>query len=1172
MSENDNNLSCSWENNTLKLKGVIPLAKNFHDCLQEIDFFNDSDITLDLSEIEFENGELQKVTVNWGDDITESFFKKITLKDDDIEQESWKVITHNFQAKNKNLFDEENSELFPKIKIILYSSLGQVVRVICCSYKINFKELSALDVRFTLKSANTNNEGFTSFVFDTFFNNGSTNGGMIVVQERDFSKVYDDEIIKYNDESDESQIDYLISDDVEWDWNLAPEIQLTTTFTPQDFNDTSNYFDCSFKSLSISLDKWEAKVYRLIDGKEVECKVEQDEYDYRFTFTDATNDIEGGIYKIVVDYWGINGKKGETIKYQTAPTDYSPADSFDCSFKIFENHYNEINFEKNNSYFDKSHIQSFDLEIKPLAVDTSDDGMGDNYTNITVSKSFKNRLTNDNVLLPLKDFPNGRYEINYIATDVLGKRKYGSITDSNQTDFTWYYENVYHIENLNYNENNYDISFEIDKNISDKGLINDVEIQIEGEDVENDWFIYSLRNVHDSFIENENDGVLKCKSKLPTDIMPNGNYSYSISNILYITNTIGNSSTYRKTSETGSFNYSSPAANNIVVNFLPVVKYGNDESGKYGINLYLNFTIDSGALELSDPEAQRDDKNIIIEDNLVLIDKENITSEQKYILQASNEDFNITWRKRVSAKVDSDIDTFLQKKVWNYDNFVFDESVEPVDIKKLDIIDDNVDYIKLTNEGEIPLSGEEVKKESFATIKFIEKDTDNNIYKIDNTDFKVTCDSTEYKLYFVGIEYIHSQTGETFKRYIPKFISDSSFNFKTDDINLNETVVLDSDDATIATTLQIYDFDKDEIVNGIIIEPEYKYNEYVYDDSQDIEVKQEIKVEEVREQIYNSDTDTSSIRIDFYNGNDYEYGILKLKSKSNDSLVYYYDFINNLMKSTNNHSFDMTELDIKETEESVTEDGLKEVALVSKDEHLTKCLITNVPIDTYDIDCVLSQFGFNNLKITKEGGIQVKGNWNQVIDITYALKFDKQNPEDTSYEVSLDFYWSLGKALENINASNVIFKYKFSNSSSTPTDWNAIEKLNCPIYIPSTTDDGDLNSNATYYTFSGTKNIGTVNENEEGEMDLSNILITDAMKYFHYYFEIEKDYEEDNGKVKNYIDDPKTIDLTVYNYEVDENGEEVLIIPEKQIYRFPDKNQNINITNIAQSYNVSEGE
>ena len=86
-----------FENGVLKVYGSISPEEEFKYCDEIFELDDGVIVELDLSDLSFINGELQKFLVDWGDGDKNTVIKHEIIKNDTLDTHSWKKIQHKSQ-------------------------------------------------------------------------------------------------------------------------------------------------------------------------------------------------------------------------------------------------------------------------------------------------------------------------------------------------------------------------------------------------------------------------------------------------------------------------------------------------------------------------------------------------------------------------------------------------------------------------------------------------------------------------------------------------------------------------------------------------------------------------------------------------------------------------------------------------------------------------------------------------------------------------------------------------------------------------------------------------------------------------------------------------------------------------------------------------------------------
>lgn len=560
-----------FENGVLKVYGSISPEEEFKYCDEIFELDDGVIVELDLSDLSFINGELQKFLVDWGDGDKNTVIKHEIIKNDTLDTHSWKKIQHKISVQNKNAFEVEDKFL-PKIQLLLYSSSGQIVRIIV-SYRIHFRPLSDLS-SFTLLSSHTGNDNLTSFVFKE-----SCGGSIIIVQEKDWRKVYQDEVVIHEPVtySTDKNYNYQDSDDVIWEWNVVPEINMVVK------NDASKIY-CNFYEKNIGLDDWDGSVFQILDKGDNELViVDFGDNSFESVFS------EGGLYKVKVDYNAINGLSNSTSKYLAIPSDYNPSN---VTIDVLTNeHAKEITFSHGDIWFQKKHLNECILSFYPKKIDTSDNGMTLDERNWEIAPTNKKITTitttdSSGFEIPLKSFPNGLYTVRTITRDLLGNKS------ESESEIKWVYENVYKPSKIEVSKEG-KIEFEIE----DESQVDEIEIKLS-----NDNGIFVVSKPLDEYKNHSTGGY---EFTIPPQEVENGDYVLTLNNVLNTVFQVDGASPFRKNGSSLSFTYD--YSFDIVSQIEPFIRFNGDE-----ICAFVNYSLDFGG-------AQPSSVNLIINSETLVL-------------------------------------------------------------------------------------------------------------------------------------------------------------------------------------------------------------------------------------------------------------------------------------------------------------------------------------------------------------------------------------------------------------------------------------------------------------------------------------------------------------------------------------------------------------------------
>lgn len=810
------------DNKIFKISGTITSEIEFKNFDKLIEIENGEEITLDFTELTFSEGELQKIVVDWDDGDKSSVIKYESVINDSLNSSKWKILTHKFNVKNKNIFDVHDNFL-PKIKILLYSSHGQTVRIIA-SYKIEFKPLGDL-CNFTLISSHTSNDNLTSFVLKESYGDS-----IIIVQEKDWRKVYvDDQVIYKQITFTETNVDdYISDDDTIWDWNVLPQINMVVK------NDDSTIY-CEFVEKNISIDKWDGNIHQIKDDSDVKLEIQMNENEYKFQgdYTD------GGIYSIQVNYTGINDLSNTTTKYVAIPSDYNPS-SVSLSFYT-DTHDKIIQFSHSDyMFFHYKHIKECILTFFPQKVDNSPNGMNFNesqWQDVSTlnPKSVKMSIDNfTNYSIPLKSLPNGRYNVKSVVKDVLGNK-----TESNYS-LKWIYENVYAPKSQNITTNDKGL---ITFSIEDESLVDDIEISLE-----NGNGTYSISKPLNAYKDNETQNY---KFTIPPYEVENGNYTLTISNILYTSNPINNIGEYRKKGVSMSYKYN--YSFDIISSFEPFIRYEGDE-----IKAFVNYNLDLG-----DAKANEITLNINSESFEMPVEKPQCT-----LLLLSDTNNTITQVIKLGNRTTSEIHTIEVSSLDELKESIID--YKSLDSEDLDYIKNDNEYLKIEEDDAKLISGSDVINESLLDIhKIGYYENNNDIFYLTDKDNVFKVDGKQLYTYYKLNLYTDVIGEKVYKRYSP--VNRSSKLSKNNNV---ENFPIDS--VIIEELPKIEDNESDEPIP----------------------------------MRYDQDSNTSQFKIsldDTINIDDVLYGIVKLTDVQKENEFFYYDIkneTNSFTQSMQNVSYD----------------------------------------------------------------------------------------------------------------------------------------------------------------------------------------------------------------------------------------------------------------------------
>lgn len=169
-----------------KVQNVYTISKEFTSSknydYEEIEICNNEEFILDLEKVKFSsnltsvnNVELNKIFIDWGDGIRESFGRTINVS-------SLGKMTNSQQRIIKHVFNKVDSSK-SNIIINLYNTIGDKV-TIKIPYTIINRSLYDLGTNFKLLQANVSNRNLTQFVMKE-----EVNDSIIIVSEKDWTEL-----------------------------------------------------------------------------------------------------------------------------------------------------------------------------------------------------------------------------------------------------------------------------------------------------------------------------------------------------------------------------------------------------------------------------------------------------------------------------------------------------------------------------------------------------------------------------------------------------------------------------------------------------------------------------------------------------------------------------------------------------------------------------------------------------------------------------------------------------------------------------------------------------------------------------------------------------------------------------------------------------------------------
>lgn len=599
----------------------------------------------------------------------------------------------------------------------MYSTSGQIIRIIV-SYRIHFRPLSELG-SFTLLSSHTGNDNLTNFVFKE-----SCGGSIIIVQEKDWRKVYQDEVVIHEPitYTTDKNYNYSDNDDIIWEWNVLPEINLVVK------NDDSKIY-CNFYEKNIGLDDWDGGVTLLLDEGDVELAVTSiGDNSFQSDFTKC------GLYKISVSYDGINGLSNTTSKMLPIPSDYNPS-SVELEFTD-RLHTKEISVHHSDEWFQKKHLNECILSFYPQKIDTSEDGMILNENGWETVSSDKKITTittsgSDGFEVPLKSFPNGLYTVKTITNDLLGNKS------ENEYDVKWVYENVYKPDKSKITISEHGkITFEVD----DTKEIDEIEIKLSNEDGQ--FVVSKPLNEYKNHEDNCYDFTI------PPYEVENGDYTLTVSNVLYNTFKVNGASSFRKNGSSMSFTYN--YSFDIVSELEPFIRFNGNV-----ISAYLNYSLDFG-------EAYPNEVLLTINDETTSLP----VKSPKYTSQLEVGENNIIQSVKFGNRTSTKKNEIEVSSLENVKESIIDYA--HLGVPQLEYVSEQEEYKHYTDEDIVLISGFEILNSSVLDIhKTGIHDDGDDVYYLTDKDNIFKIDGEQLYTYYKVGSYSNVIGNTIYNRYCP---------------------------------------------------------------------------------------------------------------------------------------------------------------------------------------------------------------------------------------------------------------------------------------------------------------------------------------------------------------------------------------------------------------------
>lgn len=566
-----------------------------------IEIFNNERLRFNFSNLDFrcsnpsvENQELTKIVIDWGDGSVDRLSKSLMNKSSSIgtyDPISWKQATHLYNVDKRYEYDIADQEnliaVLPKIVITLINTYNDRV-VIYIPYKIVYKSLYDIGSHFSLLEANVTNSNLTSYVLKEH-----KDDTIIITSTRDWKKIYGNssQIVTIKDDNISTNFSdqFVNEDSIVWDWKSVPEVDLTVKNSTEGQTNIV-YFYCSFNEITVNLDTWTPKCFKIQDVNK-ELVVNYNDINKQLNIFRIYNydgldkkDLENGVYKTYLDVVGINDVAGSSSPvYNSVPEDVQGKPAKLLTNKLI-NESNITNKTFNLNFALGKTTDNFQYDIYPqmikeAVVTLKPTKIGNEVADseIRFEYDLKQHLSEGTLEILTKSIPNGTYTYSSKVLDVLGNEistLYSDMyTQLKPSSFTINYSNFGTVNDITSSVTDNQVFF--NWKVKEATQFDDIEFRLYSTNQGAKEYLFNEKQAYDKFPHTviSNNEIHFNKKYTPQQIK-DGSYTIQVSHVLNMTSYGGD----RRHTVSQPFEFEYPKPNVQIINVIPYVKINRNNS------------------------------------------------------------------------------------------------------------------------------------------------------------------------------------------------------------------------------------------------------------------------------------------------------------------------------------------------------------------------------------------------------------------------------------------------------------------------------------------------------------------------------------------------------------------------------------------------------------------